>query len=133
MDGMENQENLSLPTEEPEAEVMDEIQVRQAAVAEERQRVRDIDAVTLPGYEQVAAEAKENGDSVQEFMARMVAAQRAKGGQFMEARRQELKPAKVVGGGAPEEEQDEAKAMNAFAKEIGKYAASIRNERSDMY
>ena len=129
MDGMENQEIR----EEPEAEVLDEVQVRQAAVAEERQRVRDIDAVTLPGYEQMAAEAKENGDSVQEFMAKMVAAQRAKGGQFMDARRRELEPAKDVRGASPEEEKDEANEMSAFAREIGKYAAAMKNERSDMF
>lgn len=49
-----------------------------AAVAGERKRVTDIQALTLPGYEEAASKAIEMGSSAHEFQAMIVAAEKAK-------------------------------------------------------
>ena len=51
------------------------------AIMAERQRVQDIDDLTLPGYEQMAADAKRNGTSAMDFQKQIVKAQREKGPQ----------------------------------------------------
>lgn len=98
-------------------------EILNSAVAAERQRQQDIDALTLPGYEAMAARAKADGTSAMDFQKQLVAAMRQKGADFIEARRRETEPAKDVAGGAPEAEKSEADAIEAAAKEIARYAA----------
>jgi len=104
-------------------------QVQQSAIEAERERLADIDALTLPGYEAMAAEAKQKGTSAMEFQKQIVAAQKAKAGDFLEHRREETRPAEQVAGGAAasgkteeQEIEDNAKSIAEFAKQ---YAGSI--------
>ena len=100
-------------------------QVQQDAVAAERERLSDIDALTVPGYEDMAEQAKANGTSAMDFHRQIVAAQKQKGTNFMQARQQETAPAAQVAGGQPQDNarteeqeiQDNAKAIAELAKQ----------------
>ena len=109
-------------------------QVQQAAVDAERERLSDIDALTIPGYEQMATEAKENGTSVMDFQKQLVAAMKQKGRDFMAARAQETAPAAEVAGGDPVSntptEEDEIKAE---AKKIADMAAQMVSSQTGMF
>ena len=97
-------------------------QVQQNAVAAERERISDIDALTVPGYEAMAEEAKANGTSAMDFQKQIVAAMKEKGGKFMQARQEETAPAQDVTGGAPETGLDEDKEIKKNAEAIAEYA-----------
>lgn len=100
-------------------------QVQQDAVAAERARLSDIDALTVPGYEDLAEQAKANGTSAMDFQKQIVAAMKQKGANFMQARQEETAPASNVAGGEPadngkteeQEIQDNAKAVAEYAKQ----------------
>ena len=100
-------------------------QVRQDAVTAERERLSDIDALTVPGYEEMAEQAKAEGTSAMDFQRQIVAAMKQKGTNFLQARQQETAPAGEVAGGQPQdnaktEEQeilDDAKAIAEFAQQ----------------
>lgn len=104
-------------------------QIQQSAVAAERARQDEIDALTDPGYEELAVQAKANGTSPADFVKQLVQAKKAKGAGFMAARQQETAPAQNVPGGEPasnhkteeQEIQDNAKAVAEYAKQ---YAGS---------
>lgn len=99
-------------------------QIQQSAIAAERARQDEIDALTDPGYEELAAQAKANGTSPADFVKQLVQAKKAKGAGFMTARQQETAPAQNVTGGAPadnhkteeQEIQENAKAIAEYAK-----------------
>ena len=99
-------------------------QIQQSAIAAERARQDEIDALTDPGYEELAAKAKADGTSPADFVKQLVQAKKAKGAGFMTARRQETAPAQDVTGGAPadnrkteeQEIQENAKAIAEYAK-----------------
>lgn len=101
-------------------------------VAAERQRVQDIDDLTMPGYEQMAAEAKRNGTSAMDFQKAVVKAQREKGPAFMAARQQEVAPAAQVMGGEPSDPKTDADELAAYVKEMTAYAAQAA-ENESMY
>lgn len=61
--------------------------IRETAMQAERERMQDIDDLTTPGYEQMAAEAKKSGMSAMDFHKAVVKAQREKGAQFMQSRK----------------------------------------------
>ena len=62
-------------------------QIRQEAAAAERERMSAIDAVTLPGYEDLAAAAKENPEATAETLAvQIVSRQREQGKTFLQGR-----------------------------------------------
>ena len=98
-------------------------QIRQDAVAAERQRQDEIDALTDPGYEELAAKAKADGTSSADFVKQLVAAKKQKGADFMQQRKNETAPAKDVAGGSPDDgkrtDEDE---IEANAKEIAAFA-----------
>lgn len=104
------------------------------AIAAERQRVQDIDDLTLPGYEQMAADAKKNGTSAMEFQKMIVRAQREKGSAFMKHRAEETNDAGKVEAGASDDHDgnDEAE-MKAYLKEMAMYAAEARDGSEGMY
>lgn len=98
-------------------------QVQQDAVAAERERLSDIDALTIPGYEDMANQAKENGTSALDFQKQIVAAMKQKGTDYMAARQKETAPAADVAGGAPEaDRKNEDKEIADCAKDIAEYA-----------
>ena len=98
-------------------------QVQQDAVAAERERLSDIDALTVPGYEEMAEQAKANGTSAMDFQKQIVAAMKKKGTEFIQARQQETAPAANVAGGAPETAaKKEEQEIADNAKDIAEYA-----------
>ena len=105
-----------------------------AAIAEERQRVQDIDDLTLPGYEQMAAEAKRNGTSAMDFQKQIVKAQREKGTAFMQQRQEETQPAAQVKGSDPaQSDKTDKDEMDAFLKEVAMYAGQVKENDGGMY
>lgn len=98
-------------------------QIQQNAVAAERQRQEDIDALTIPGYEDLATQAKNDGTSVIDFQKQLVAAMKKKGADFLSAREKETQAANSVAGGAPTSgASDEQKEIEDNAKAIAEYA-----------
>lgn len=98
-------------------------QVQQAAVTAERTRLSDIDALTDPGYEDLAEQAKANGTSAMDFHKQLIAAKKQKGADFMAARVQETANAAQVAGGAPDgNAKTEEQEMEDFAKSVAGYA-----------
>ena len=99
-------------------------QVQQNAVEAERARLEDIDALTLPGYEDMAAQAKADGTSALDFQRQIVAAQKKKGADYLRSRKKETDPARDVTGGQPgdgkktpeQEIEDNAKDIAEYAK-----------------
>ena len=104
------------------------------AIMAERQRVQDIDDLTLPGYEQMAADAKRNGTSAMDFQKQIVKAQREKGPAFMANRQKETEPAANVKGSEPgnnaKTDEDELK---AYVEEMKKYAMEARDSDGGMH
>ena len=121
--------NEQLLSENPELHAS----VMQAGAQAERQRIADIDDLTPPGYEKMAADAKSNGTSAMDYHKQIVKAQREKGDQFMNGRKKETEPAAKVTGGAAEmndgKDDDAAKA----AKEIADYAKSMSDNANGMF
>ena len=106
--------------------------VMQAGAQAERQRMEDIDALTPAGYEQLAAEAKKNGTSAMDFHKAIVAAQKEKGAQFMNGRKQETAPAAKVTGGAAEMSGGEDD-IAANAREIAELAKLANYGENGMF
>jgi len=111
-------------------------QIQQDALAMERQRIEDIDALTLPGCEEMAEEAKKKGTSVMEFQKQIVQAQKQKGKAYLDARQRETEPAKNVAGQSAEEndgadsDEEQIKALQA---EVKGYAAAMKSTNETMY
>lgn len=110
-------------------------QIQQAAIAAERQRQEDIDALTDPGYEELAAKAKAAGTSAMDFHKQLITAKKQKGTNFLNNRKEETSPAKEVAGGAPtDDKQTEQAEIEANAKEIAAYAkAYAGNDNEGMF
>ena len=107
-------------------------QVRQDAVAAERSRLEEIDALTMPGYEEMASEAKANGTSAMDFQKQIVAAMKKKGKEFIEARQKETAPAQNVTGDAPaDDKKTEEQALQEAAKAVADFAATYSANTAD--
>jgi ATP-dependent Clp endopeptidase proteolytic subunit ClpP len=106
-------------------------QVQQSAVAAERERLDEIDALTVPGYEEMAAQAKANGTSAMDFHKQIVAARKQKGNEFVEARQRETEPVKNVSGGAPADNRNEEQEIQDAANEIAKYASAYTGNAAE--
>ena len=102
-------------------------QIQQAAITAERQRQDDIDALTDPGYEELAAQAKANGTSPEDFVKQLVAAKKQKGVNHQAARQQETAPAQnVTGGAADDKKEHEEQDVKQYAESMAKYAKEYR-------
>ena len=100
--------------------------LREGADAE-RARIQEIDDMTLPGYEQMAAEAKQNGTGAMAFYKEMVKASRQKGRDYLAAREQETAKEKDVKASAAEDDKpDDEAELKAFAKAMGEMAKDSR-------
>ncbi len=107
-------------------------QIQQSAVEAERQRQADIDALTDPGYEELAAKAKTDGTSAMDFHKQLIAAKKQKGADFLNSRKAETAPANGVAGGAPESNaRREADEIEANAKEIAAYAKAYAGSNDE--
>ena len=100
-------------------------------MAAERQRQDDIDALTVPGYEDMAAQAKRDGTSAMDFQKQIVAAMKAKGSAFLAARQQETAPAQDVKGGSPSDSRAEEEEIERNAREIADYAKAIADKNDE--
>lgn len=105
--------------------------IQRDAVAAERQRQDDIDALTVPGYEDMAAQAKRDGTSAMDFQKQIVAAMKAKGSAFLAARQQETAPAQDVKGGSPSDSRAEEEEIERNAREIADYAKAIADKNDE--
>lgn len=102
--------------------------LNEAGAKAERERMQEIDELTPPGYEEMAAEAKKNGESAMDYHKRVVKAQREKATEFLEKRNKETAGSKEVTGGATSDlDGDEAKMIDEHAKEIAAYAKAYHD------
>jgi len=104
-------------------------QIQQAAIAADRQRQEDIDALTPPvaEYQAMAEAAKRNGTSAMDFHRQIVAAQKQKGAAHQAARAAETAPAQSVTGGATVDDQTKEESdIKAYAQEVAGYAKAYR-------
>ena len=104
-------------------------QIQQAAIAADRQRQEDIDALTPPvaEYQAMAEAAKRNGTSAMDFHRQIVAAQKQKGAAHQAARAAETAPAQSVTGGATMDDQTKEESdIKAYAQEVAGYAKAYR-------
>lgn len=109
-------------------------QIMHDGAAQERERLQEIDDLTPAGYEEMAAQAKQNGTSALDFHKMIVKKQREKAANHLEARKAETAPAMDVGAGAPEDVdgKDDAEMEKNFAKELAAEAAAC-NMYSSMF
>lgn len=107
-------------------------EIEQSAVNAERERLADIDALTIPGYEDMAAQAKEQGTSVIDFQKQIVAAMKQKGESFLAARKEETAPAQEVVGDAPSGKTEEQE-ISDMAKSIAEFASAYTGHDSAMF
>lgn len=108
--------------------------IRQQAVAAERERMQEIDALTMPGYESDAADAKASGMSAMDFYKSIVQKTRQKGQDFLSARKEELAPAQQVPAAAAEDTADsEDEEIRRAAKQIADEAAKMMNTANGMF
>ena len=105
-------------------------EIRNAAVTAERERLADIDALTMPGYEAMAEEAKRTGMSAMDFQKAIVKAQKEKGAAHMEARKKELAVSNQVTGGNAADigGKNEEEELKAFQKEMAGYYGESTND-----
>lgn len=109
-------------------------QIQQSAIEAERARIADIDALTMPGYEAMAQQAKADGTSAIDFQKSLVAAMKEKGSNFLQARQEETKPSQNVGGGNPAEGiKSEEQEIQDVAKQIADYAKSFKSTDTGMF
>ena len=104
--------------------------IQQAAITAERDRLSDIDALTLPGYEEMAEKAKADGTSAADFQKQLVKAMKEKGSEFLNQRKDETAPAADVTGGAPEDKAPEQE-IDDFAKEMAVYTKEYAENDSE--
>jgi len=108
--------------------------IMSAGAEQERARIQEIDDLTMPGYEDMAAQAKASGMSAMDFHKQIIKVQKERGQQFASARKSETAPAASVTGGAAEESNGSSKDdYDAFAKEMAGYAAEARKSYGGMY
>lgn len=106
--------------------------IQQAAITAERDRLSDIDALTLPGYEEMAEKAKADGTSAADFQKQLVKAMKEKGSEFLDQRKDETAPAEDVTGGAPEGKTPEQE-IDDFAKEMAVYTKEYADDSEGMF
>lgn len=102
-------------------------EISNAGADAERTRMQEIDDLTPPGYETMAAEAKANGESAMDFHKRIIKAQRESGTAFLAGRRNETAPSAQVTGGSAGDSDDPDKVLDDSAKEVAAYAESYRD------
>ncbi len=105
--------------------------IMSAGAKAERERINEIDELTPAGYEQMAAEAKENGTSAMDFHKAIIKAERDKKAAYLNSRVTETAPAAEVKGMAAEDESDEDE-ITKNAKEMAAMAAVMDGDSAGM-
>ena len=108
-------------------------QVQQNAVQAERERLAEIDAMTTPGYEKMAAKAKADGTSAMDFHKQIVQAMKEKGAGFLQQRREETNPAQEVAGAAAGGQANEQKELDDFARSMAEFAKNYVSSEGGMF
>jgi ATP-dependent Clp protease, protease subunit len=105
--------------------------VMQTGGEEERKRMEDIDALTPPGYEEMAKKAKADGTSTMEYNKMVVKAQRDKAAAFVAQRKTETAPGAAIPGAASEgtDPKDAAAMSDKAAADIAGYAKALNGSR----
>lgn len=106
-------------------------QIRQDAVTAERQRIEDIEALTDPGYEELAAKAKADGTSAMDFHKQIIEAKKQKGKDFITNRQKETAPAASVPGSTAQSGKTEEQEILDNAKEIAAYAQEFSGSNNE--
>ncbi len=108
--------------------------IQEEGIRAERERVAEIDALTEPGYEEMAAQAKAKGDSPAVFLKAVVEAKKGKAAAFLSGRREETEKAKAIPASEAGEGEGEEAGMKAAAKEIADMAKELHAQREgSMY
>ena len=96
----------------------------------ERARMAEIDALTPPGYEDMAAAAKEKGTAAMDYHKEVVAAQKEKAAAFVTQRKAETAAGAAVPGAAADTASSEPAAaqIDKDAKDIAAYAAQMNGD-----
>lgn len=103
-------------------------QIMNAGIESERQRMLDIETLTDEGFEEMAAQAKEQGTSAMDFHKQMIAQKKQKAKAYVNARAMETAPAQQVAAGAAEDDaktETKAEAEDEEAKAIAEAAESM--------
>ena len=108
-------------------------QIAQQAVDAERQRIKNIMDAKMPGYDEMAEKAIQDGTDANTFMVNMIAQMKQKGADFMTNRVNETAPAKNVAGGDTGDTNPKDDADDAAIKEIAKYAQEMSDAGNGMY
>ena len=110
-------------------------QIQDEVVKREHERLSDIDALTMPGYEDLAEKAKADGTSAIDFQKEVVAAMKQKGHDFLDARKTETAAAKAVHGEAAETRlETEEQAIKSNADDMAHYASEyVANGDNGMF
>ncbi len=109
--------------------------IAQKAVAAERERMQRIDRLTPKGakFAELAKKAKEEGTSVEDYLAQVIEAQDKEGAEYLEARKKETASAEHVGGGDSGDNDDDKEARaDKAAKEIAEMAKEMRADNAGM-
>lgn len=109
--------------------------IAENAVAAERSRIQEIDALTPEGaeYAQMAREAKANGTSAADFLKSVIARQSKARQDYLTNRQRETEAANHVGGGdASDNDDDNGAKIDSAAKEIAEIAKGMNANSFDM-
>lgn len=107
-------------------------EIRQDAINTERERLADIDALTIPGYEEMAAKAKADGTSAIDFQKQLVSAMKQKGAEFLQARAAETAPSQDVAGDEPQRVTEDEE-IKAVAESVAGFASAYTGRDNGMY
>ena len=118
--------------------------VMKAGADAEQARIQEIDELTEPGYEEMAEQAKKDGTSPMEYMKKLAAAKREKkaaekqkGAEMLEQRKQETAPGSAVPGSAAGDGKTGIDEIEECAKEMAGYGkamiAGLGAENVGMY
>ncbi|MBQ9252254.1 MAG: Clp protease ClpP [Clostridia bacterium] len=109
-------------------------EIANAAIEAERNRTARIDKLTLKGarYAEMAAKAKAEGTSVEDFLAQIVEAQAQEGAEYLEARRAETAPTGNIGGGDAKDHDEPEQTADKLAAEIAELAKGMTANTAEM-
>ena len=105
-------------------------QIEQAAVSAERERIKGIEDVALPGSEELLAEAKfTNPMSVSDFAVALVKGAKTKGAAFLDAMRKDGEESGAAGVGNPPAPGGEDPVNKARAQAKADAEAYLENKK----
>lgn len=111
-------------------------EIAEAAINAERERVREITALTRKGekWQTMSKKAINDGTSAADFLKAVIAEEEREGQEFLEARHKELEKANNIGAGdSKDNDKDDAEAKaDKAAKDIAELAKSMSADGLEM-